>query len=368
MPCDREVRERERETVMKKIMNAAGVVAASLTLMAGSALAQDPDLVVFDWPGYEDPEFFGTYTEKHGAEPTFAFFGEEEEAFQKLRAGFPADAVRPCSPSVPKWIEAGIIQPLDTSRIDRWDDINPNMRDVAAFQKDGEYYFLPADYGNTGLTYNTELLSEADVQSLKAFADPKHAGRISIADNVDDAYALGFLATGVTDWTGATDEQFEAASDFLRAVHPNVLTYWADGASLAQLMQSGEVYMSWAWNETYFTMSYEGHPIAMKRDTDEGSSSWFCGLVHSATAEGSTDKFYDFLNAWMEDYVATYIVEWWGYGHSNVVSAGVSSELLEAAGLDSSPDLDAKTLFQGPVNSELRERMIAEFELIKAGF
>ena len=133
-------------------------------------------------------------------------------------------------------------------------------------------------------------------------------------------------------------------------------------------MQSGEVYMSWAWNETYFTMSYEGHPIAMKRDTDEGSSSWFCGLVHSATAEGSTDKFYDFLNAWMEDYVATYIVEWWGYGHSNVVSAGVSGELLEAAGLDSSPDLDAKTLFQGPVNSELRERMIAEFELIKAGF
>ena len=147
-------------------------------------------------------------------------------------------------------------------------------------------------------------------------------------------------------------------------MHPNVLTYWADGASLAQLMQSGEVYMSWAWNETYFTMSYEGHPIAMKRDTDEGSSSWFCGLVHSATAEGSTDKFYDFLNAWMEDYVATYIVEWWGYGHSNVVSAGVSSELLEAAGLDSSPDLDAKTLFQGPVNSELRER-IAEFELIR---
>ena len=69
---------------MKKIMNAAGVVAASLTLMAGSALAQDPDLVVFDWPGYEDPEFFGAYTEKHGAEPTFAFFGEEEEAFQKL--------------------------------------------------------------------------------------------------------------------------------------------------------------------------------------------------------------------------------------------------------------------------------------------
>ena len=70
----------------------------------------------------------------------------------------------------------------------------------------------------------------------------------------------------------------------------------------------------------------------------------------------------------MEDYVANYIVEWWGYGHSNVVSANVSSELLDAAGLGSDPELDAKTLFQGPVNADLRERMIAEWELIKAGF
>ena len=131
-------------------------------------------------------------------------------------------------------------------------------------------------------------------------------------------------------------------------------------------MQSGEVYLSWAWNETYFTMSYEGYPIAMKRDTDEGTSSWFCGLTRSATGAGSEDKFYDFVNAQLEDYVAQYIVEWWGYGHS--IADKVSAELLEAAGLDSSPDLDAKTLFQGPVDADLRERMIAEFELIKAGF
>ena len=65
----------EREK-MKNLMRTA-LVATSFSLMASSALAQDPDLVVLDWPGYEDPEFFGSYIEKHGAEPTFAFFGEE---------------------------------------------------------------------------------------------------------------------------------------------------------------------------------------------------------------------------------------------------------------------------------------------------
>lgn len=347
----------------------AAVLAGALALSANAAIAADAELVVFDWAGYEDPEFYTAFTAKHGDAPTFAFFGDEEEAFQKLRSGFAADAVHPCSQSVPKWIEAGLLAPLDTAKIPRWNELETSFRDIPAFQKDGKYYFVPVDWGNTGLTYNTELLAEADVASLQAFADPKHAGRISLPDNVDDAYALGFLAVGVKDWASATDEQFAAASAFLRKVHPNIRTYWSDGASLAQLMQSGEVYLSWAWNETFSTMSYEGHPIAMKRDTAEGSSSWVCGYSRLANAPGSEDKFYDFINAWLEPATADYIVNNWGYGHSNATAmATMSQEDLAAVGLETSENLRAGTLWQGPVPAARREQMIAEFELIKAGF
>ncbi|MCB2095494.1 MAG: extracellular solute-binding protein [Rhodobacteraceae bacterium] len=349
-------------------ITAAGAIAAA-AFAAGAALAADPELTVFDWAGYEDPNFFTDYIDEHGDSPTYAFFGDEEEAFQKLRAGFRADAAHPCSQSIPKWIEAGLLRPLDTSRIARWDDLEPSFRDIPAYQKNGEYYFVPIDWGYTMTTYNTDLLSEADVQSLQAFADPKHAGRVSIGDNVDDAYALAFLATGVKDWANATDEQFRAASDFLRKVHPNVRAYWADGASLAQLMQSGEVYLAWAWNETYWTMSSEGYPIAVKKDTDEGISSWVCGYTELADGPGSVDRFYDFINAWLEPETANYLVTAWGYGHSNAAAmAAMPQEDLVAAGLDSTDDIRKNTLWQSPLPAELREKMIAEFELIKAGF
>lgn len=354
---------------MKQMMRLALVATGALTLASSTAFAQDSDLIVFDWAGYEDPAFFTAYTEKHGADPTFTYFGDEEEAFQKLRTGTQVDVVHPCSQSVPKWIEAGLIAPLDTSRIERWDEVNTAFRDIPAFQKDGEYYFVPVDWGNTATTYNTELLSEADVQSLAAFADPKHMGRVSLPDNVDDAYALGFLAIGVKDWASASMEEFAQASDFLRAVHQNVRAYWSDGASLAQMMQSGEVYLAWAWNETFSTMSYEGFPIAMKRDTDEGASSWVCGYAKTTNAPGSEDKFYDFINAWLEPSTAEYIVNWWGYGHSNAVAMGtISNDDLAAVGLETSEKLREGTLWQGPVPSALREAMIAEFELIKSGF
>jgi spermidine/putrescine transport system substrate-binding protein len=354
---------------MKHFTLSAIALTAAMGLTAGSALAADKDLVVFDWAGYEDPAFFDAYVQKHGEHPTFAFFGDEEEAFQKLRSGFQADIAHPCSQSVPKWIEAGLLSPLDTDRIERWDELEKSFRDIPAFQKDGEYYFVPADWGNTVATYHADHLEAGDVASLQAFADPKHAGRISIGDNVDDAYALAFLATGVKDWTVATDEQFQAASDFLRKVHANVRAYWTDGASLSQMMQSGEVYLSWAWNETYSTMTYEGYPIEINKNTDEGVSSWVCGYTKLANAPGSEDRFYDFINAWLEPSAAEYLVGYWGYGHSNAaVMATMAPEDLAAVGLESSEKLRANTLWQAPVPFSLREKMIAEFEMIKAGF
>ena len=351
-------------TMMRTITGLAGLTAA-----AGAALADGSELTVFDWAGYEDPAFYGAYVESNGAPPTFAYFADEEEAFQKLRSGFRADAAHPCSQSVPKWMEAGLLEPIDTSRIEAWDDLEPQFRDIEAYQRDGEHFFVPMEWGNTVLIYNTDLLGEEQVSSLTAFADPAHAGRVSIGNNVDDAYALAFLATGVTDWTEATDEQFDAASDFLREVHPNVRAYWDSGSSLQQLMQSGEVYLAWAWNESFATLASEGHPIASKRDTEEGSSSWVCGYVKLRDGEGPDGLFYDFVNAWLSPESAEYLVTAWGYGHSNTTEmAKMPPEALEAVGLDTSDALREHTLWQAPVSPEMRERMIAEFELIKAGF
>ncbi|HSF95199.1 MAG TPA: extracellular solute-binding protein [Thermohalobaculum sp.] len=347
----------------------AAALTTALLGTSGAALAADPELVVFDWAGYEDPEFYVAYTEKHGDGPTFAFFGDEEEAFQKLRTGFQADLAHPCSQSVVKWREAGLIEPLDTSRIKGWDGIMAGFANMPGFNVDGKQYVMPLDWGGTFLTYRTDMVDPADAATLQSFADPKFQGRVSIGDNVDDAYALGFLAIGVTDWTTATDAQFQAASDFLRKVHANVRDYWQDGASLAQLIASGEVLLAWAWNETAVTMQGEGQPVALNRDTKEGYSTWVCGYVNLVNGAGSEDKMYDFLSAWNEDRTADYIVNAWGYGHANGAALNkIDPAALASMGFDNLEAYVDRTMWQAPVPTDLREKMIAEFERIKAGF
>jgi len=338
--------------------------AVSIAALGTSLAAQDAELMVFDYSGFEKPEHHAGYIEQHGASPTFAFFGDEDEAFQKIRSGFQADVAHICAGSVTKWQDSGLLDAWDTTKIPAYGDLDVNLKgqEIGA----GQTYFIPTDFGSTAVAYNPDEVPAEDVASLEVFKNPAYAGRMSIPDNVDDAYALAYLATGVTNWTEATDEQFEAASAWLREIHPNLRTYWTDAGELAQLMSSGEVLVSWAWNETYPTMVDEGRPIAFQREAAEGSSLWLCGYVNLAASPGNADKAYDYLNAFLAPENVLPLLDN-GYGSANAVAlnAQVSEEDLAAAGLE---PITAPVLAQLPMSNAARERQVETFEMIKAGF
>lgn len=340
--------------------------ASVFAIAATAALAEDPELIILDWSGFEEDAYWAVYAEQHGVGPTYSFFGEEEEAFQKLRSGFRADVAHPCPHSVDKWRQAGLIEPWDISKIPNYASVSEELRTAPVLTDGGDVYMIPADNGATAIAYNIEEVPAEAVSTLQVFADPAYAGRISLPDNPDDVYALAYLATGVSDWTQATEADLEAASAWLREVHPNVRAYWTDGAELAQLMATGEVLISWSWNETPVQMSAEGLPIAFNREPAEGSSMWFCGYVNLVDGPGSEDKAHDFMNAFLDPSVTEYIVTEWGYGHGNAEAmTGLGAEVLEEVGLG---PVDVPILQQVPMDNALREAQIAEFEKIKAGF
>ncbi len=333
---------------------------------SNSIVAANDQIIVFDWGGYEDPAFFTAYVEKYGSSPEYSFFSDEEEAFQKVRAGFRADLGHPCSQSVVRWRDAGIIEPIDTSRLKNWSKVMSNFAQMEGFQVNGEQWAIPIDWGATALTYNTEAVTEEEASTLMSFTNPKFKGKISLIDNVDDAYALGFLAVGVMDWTKASNEDFKNASDFLRKVHQNVRKYHADGAEGSALMKTGEIVLEWTWNEVSHTLGFwEEMPIAMNRQTKEGSSTWVCGYTKMKDGPGEEEKVYDFLDAWLDDSSAEYMVTEWGYGHSN---GKVMDAIGEENNFGSLESYSKNTLWQQPTDPKLREKMIREFELIKAGF
>ncbi|MRX50503.1 extracellular solute-binding protein [Paracoccus sp. S-4012] len=343
------------------------LLASTAVLALGvPALAADPELTVFDWAGFEEPAIFQGYIDQHGDSPTFSFYGDDDEAFQKLASGFRADVAHPCSQMVSKYRDADLIEPWDVSRIPAFGTIDPEIMASPVFQDEGGVWYIPADWGATAIAYNTETVPEEDVSTLQVFVNPDYAGRTSLPDSADDVWALAYLATGVTDWTDVTDEQFQAAADWLREAHQNVSAYWSDPNQMAQMMASGAVDVAWSWNDGPTYLKEDGFPVGFQREAKEGSSTFICGFVNLKNGPGSEDKAYDFINAWLAPSAGPALLDVIGYGHSSSAAmAEISEEDKVAAGISA---IDAPVLEQTPNDPAQRERQLAEFEKIKAGF
>ena len=339
----------------------------ALTLaLATPALAADKELTVFDWAGFEEPVIFQGYAEKHGDNPTFAFYGDDDEAYQKLASGFKADVAHPCSQMVSKYRDAGLIEPWDPARIPAVADIDPKFLNSPVFKDETGLWYIPTDFGSTAIAYNTDNVPAEDVSTLQVFVNPAYQGRTTLPDSADDVWALAYLATGVTDWTKVTDEQFQAAADWLREAHKNVSSYWADPAEQAQLMASGAVDVAWSWNDVLALLKAENYPVGFQRAPKEGSSTFFCGFINLKDGPGSEDKAYDFINAWLEPRAAQGLLDTIGYGHTNL--KGLETVKDDERVISGLGETGAPLLAQTPNDPAQREKQLAEFEKIKAGF
>lgn len=342
--------------------------ALSALALSSAAKAADSDLLVFDWAGWEIDGLNTEYVAKHGQKPTYTFFGDDDEAFQKVSSGFKADVVHPCVSSVSRYREAGLIEPWDTSRMPEFANIEKRFLDSDVVQDAEGLWFLPVDYAYTAVAYNKDQVPEADVASLDVFLNPKYANRIALSDSADDIWSLAFLAVGVTDLKDATEDKKTEAANWLREAHKNVRAYWSDPAEMAQLMATGEVLVSWSWNDGVALLRQEGFPVGFQRDTKEGSATFSCGYVNMKDAPGSEDKAYDFINSIYAKPAAKALVEAIGYAHTNNAGmALIGQEELANAFLDPVKP-ETKLIAQSPVDAEFREWMINEFEMIKSGF
>jgi Spermidine/putrescine-binding periplasmic protein len=163
---------------MKNSFVKALIVSLSFIFIAGvasttKAFANEPGSV-FLWGGYDDDGLFGTYAEEYGS-PEYSIFGDAEEGLQKLKAGFEVDLAWPCQGEIKRWVRAGVLEPLDPSRIENWNDMFPEVRDLPSGMVDGKHYFAPVDWGDTTLFYMADRIDwmDASNESFALMEDPK---------------------------------------------------------------------------------------------------------------------------------------------------------------------------------------------------
>jgi spermidine/putrescine transport system substrate-binding protein len=328
----------------------------------GGAATSGAKLNVFEWSGYELPEFWAQFAAQHpNVTVDFSFFGEDAEAFAKLQTGFQTDLIHPCASWWQLYVDNGLVQPIDTARLENWVDMPEFLTKQGEFN--GQQYFIPWEWGYESILVRTDKVDKVPT-SWKELWDPAYAGHVAIYDSGETQYMVGALALGYEPFN-TTPEQDEAIVQKLIELKPNLLTYWTDNTELVQLMASGDVWIAGsAWPETLMLLLDEGIPVEYI-NPEEGRMGYVCGFGITANAQ-NVDLAYDYINAVTSLEAMTYLIDEYGYGAANAAALDTADpetvEMLQLA----DPAILNDTVFYQSLTPERREAVVSNWGRVKA--
>jgi spermidine/putrescine transport system substrate-binding protein len=343
-----------------------GIAAALIVTMSGCGKSASGPATLFQWQDYVAPAFYADYEKAYGEKPATSIFADEDEAFSKMRAGFKPDVIGPCLYSLPRWKEAGLLQPIETAKLKNWNKLPAALRNLPGISAGpGKVWFVPHYWGNTSLTIRTDLAPEyAKSQSWDILFDPKYKGRVSVLDGADDvvpfvAHMIGIDAyhMGEADWVKVQAK--------LRELVPQLRFVSADNTALAQGLASGEIVAAMSWRTTFASLNREHKPVAYLNPPG-GIFTYVCGLVMHKDPSNK-EKALALIDAGLADSAAVYMITTIGDEPANIEAMKtVPDSVFQTLGVPRDLETFLKSgIFQQPLPN--KEKIVGAWTEIKAG-
>lgn len=397
-----------------KLRILAGAIAAAVSACIGApaaAEAADDDTVVLrvcnweeyiDEGGWDDEELidldsmdvFGEnsmvddfeqwYYETYGTKVRveYSTFGTNEELYSQLTLGDTFDLVCPSDYMIMKLMKEDMLTPLSEEFFDAGDENNYYIRCVSPYIKDifetseidGQPwagYSAGYMWGIIGFLYNPEEVSEEDVSTWAAFENPEFYRKITIKDNVRDAY---FPAMAILNRDRLLDEDFigsenykkelsgimndtrpeaiEEAEDVLKKIYGNVYSFETDSGKSD--MVSGKVLINqqWSGDAVYAMDQAEEDGVYLqwavpKECTDLWFDGWVMlknGINGDAKKQHAAEAFINFLSRPDNAVRNMYYI-----GYTSVISGGEDPLIREYVDWTYGADEDAEETVDYPV-------------------
>jgi len=283
----------------------------SVFVICSATASQAETLRILTWGGYAPEEVIKLFEEKYPDISVEVTFSNNEEMVAKLRAtgGGGFDLAQPSvSRIVAAQSEYRIYKPLDLSKIDT-SVIQPAMMQAMAENAkiDGDIYSVPHLWGTQGLIVDKSKAPDMDEWS--DLCDPQYKGRVSMrlkrAVLLGMAFDMGKNPFEAYHHPAEYQTILDSLAEKLIACKANVKTYWTGGDDLTQLMLSGEIVASDAWDSTAFKI-YSDNPNIVFVPTKTGALAWIDTFTIPARGQAD-DAAYKWINFVMQPEIVTLI-------------------------------------------------------------
>ncbi len=228
---------------MKKTLTVFALLMASTTVVSAEGVLQ-----LFNWGDYTSPELLTKFEAETGIKVTVTDYDSNDTALAKVEAGGHGfDLVVPSANFVPIWVEKGLVQELDLSKLSNHANIAPEWRDVAF--DPGRKFSVPWQWGLTGIAVN-ETAYSGDINTSAIFLDPppELEGKVNVSPEMNDVIAMATMYVG-GDICTEDKEVLKKVRDLLMAAKPKWLSM---DYGMTEKMAANDVMASVYWNGAIF--------------------------------------------------------------------------------------------------------------------
>jgi spermidine/putrescine transport system substrate-binding protein len=346
---------------LSRLLATAGLTA--VTVPVGRLARAEEQARYATWLVYQNSDFFPDYVNRHGVHPEMSTLSGKAADLETLQADVTLDVAHPCNRSVAPWHKAGLLQPIDTSRLSHWPDLFESLTGLADARPGGQQYFVPVDWGCTSVIYRSDLV-DLDEPSWTLLWDERYSGNLSVSRGAEETCAVAAIVAGAADPFAMTDEEIGRVKDLLKRQKPLLRYYWDSRKAVEAALAGGQLVAATGWNSSIAAVRETGARVELLQPK-EGILMYCCGLVLARSAP-HIDRAYDLLDAITAPDAGKWLIENMGYGHCNRKAFElVDKKTLTNRGLPQDPTemLASAILFRE--NARLGE-LAAMFETVKS--
>ena len=297
-----------RRFVLKGSAAAASLLAAPAILRSTAARAASGEVNLFAWAGYISDDMLAAFEKATGIKPTYTPYGTNDELLNQLKAnnGSGFDIIWPSVDRVPNYVEFGLVQPIDDSKV-KWDQViasavdgSANMGAVVGDKR----YQVPTDWGTEAIAFDEQALpleygkaSYGDIwkEGMEGKATVRgHSGLVGLGLWLE---AQGKLPHPFRD--SFKDEATMVANyDVILAEaiarKANIAQFWSNENEAQGAFRTNGAIIGQTWDSTAAGLRKEGLPIGYVAPV-EGALAWMEG-VSIPSGAANLDEAYAFIN------------------------------------------------------------------------
>jgi spermidine/putrescine transport system substrate-binding protein len=240
-----------------------------------------------NWPLYMDQEKVGgkvvypslqAFTKETGIKVNYKEVINENEAFlgkinPSLKAGQPTGwdlmVITNGSP-LDKLIRQNFLIELDQSKLPNFEkNADPAIKNPS--YDPGNKYTIAWQSGLTGLAYNPKL-TKRPITSFNDLFDPAFKGKITMFGDNEDFPTLVMIGLGIDPVT-STEEDWKRTAEKMKELRPQ-LRGFIDNAGEADVLSSGNAWISMAYSGDIFILNNSGSPDIKFVVPKEGAALW----------------------------------------------------------------------------------------------